>query len=163
MKIYVKIFDKDAIATDIEDINENTLVFIGDIDSEDFESIHSYNLKYIIGNLKLKYGKKYNLEYLEKCIGIIYLAGFENYESTRLNFLDNTLIIDLTHNKLLKSNIGELSEITKNDSKVVLEAVKQEGYPDHFEYEYTSNESSEDNNQPFVLEAVNNIKNQKKK
>ena len=81
-----KIFKSNLVARSIHEINENTKVYIGDLQLLDQSDnyINPYNLKYIYGSLETSINLPNKLENLERVFGIIYLTD----TNTNIKYID---------------------------------------------------------------------------
>ena len=81
-----KLFGKKHVACTLEEINQDTICYIGDlvIDSK----LPIYNLRYIYGSLQYKLNDMINLENLEIVVGNVYFGSMYNVEG-----LENLSII----------------------------------------------------------------------
>ena len=106
---FCKIFGKDKVAKRIEEINEDTVAYIGDLFYE--EKLPTYNLKYIYGNLYYFLDKIYNLENLEIVYGNILINT--SYIVKTLDGIDNLRNIQIFRIQNLFEGIIDLSFIEK--------------------------------------------------
>lgn len=126
-----KIFGEYAVAQDIDEIDENTICYIGELIIED--KLPTYNLRYVYGNVYIDYNFA-NLDNLEKVYGNIYICnighnneldGLSNLYMQRILFVEDTIdfecIFDIKY-----VNYGELIELTNKDYNYVLSVISKE-------------------------------------
>ena len=82
------IFGKDKVALEIEEINENTICYIGTLVVE--EKLPTYNLRYIFGNFYYRLDNISNFENLEVVYGIVGICFWIN----SLDGLENLRIVN---------------------------------------------------------------------
>ena len=123
------IFDKKYIVNHIEDIDENTICYIGDLTIE--KELPTYNLRYVYGDIFIDYNLS-KLDNLEKVYGNIYVYNVDNNkELDKLSNLDKQRILfieDIDYTDLILNikyiEYGELTQPTKEDYNYVLNIIK---------------------------------------
>ena len=123
-----KIFDKKYITEDINDINENTICFFGDLTIDD--NIPTYNLKYVYGEIYIDY-KYSNLDNLEKVYGDISIYNADN-NLDRLSNLNRQKVLLLYEElddlgdiyDIKYTENGELINLQETDYDYVLNTIK---------------------------------------
>ena len=98
-KDFCKIFGKDFVAQSIDEINENTIAYVGNLKID--YPLPTYNLKYIYGNLDYRLDKVYNLENLEVIYSDAYFPKLEKAEG-----LENLRIVGSIRCDNLKNSEG---------------------------------------------------------
>lgn len=125
-----KIFDLEYIVDNIDDIDENTICFVGDLTIDD--NISTYNLKYVYGEIYIDY-KYSNLDNLEKVYGDIYIYNADN-NLDRLSNLDRhkvLLLYDILDEigdvyDIKYAENGELVSLQEADYDYVFDTIKYE-------------------------------------
>ena len=128
-----KIFDLEYIVDNIEDIDENTICFVGDLTIDD--NIPTYNLKYVYGEIYIDY-KYSNLDNLEKVYGDIYIYNADN-NLDRLANLDKKKVLLMYE---LLDEIGDVYDIkyAENGELVSLQEADYDYVFDTIKYENIS-------------------------
>lgn len=86
---FIKIFGSDRVAQKVEEIDENTIAYIGFLYIN--RKMPTYNLRYVYGDLSYELSNAYNLENLQYIIGKAYFElltsaeGLENLQYISLN------------------------------------------------------------------------------
>lgn len=123
-----KIFDKKYITEDINDIDENTICFVGELTIDD--NIPTYNLQYVYGEIYIDY-KYSNLDNLEKVYGDISIYNADNnldrlsnleYHKVLLLYEEPDELGDIYDIKYIDN--GELISLQETDYDYVLNTIK---------------------------------------
>lgn len=121
----IKIFDPSQVATSDSKLNENTVVYIGDLYMDD--KYKTYNLQYIFGDLHTDFSKQNHLENLEKVIGAIYINNeldnisnirwLENIDTVYVGERNGIFFRDKNISCIKKYEYGNKEEINEDDLK----------------------------------------------
>ena len=139
-----KLFGKKHVACTLEEINQDTICYIGDlvIDSK----LPIYNLRYIYGSLQYKLNDIINLENLEIVAGYLNINNSNNYdELCNLKYVSSLKISNINNISSLNYFIKSLDLITILDLKFTSENI-------------VNNLDISDNIKILVLENIESIK-----
>ncbi len=122
---FCKMFNKKFVASTPNEINENTLCYIGDLLLE--YEMYTHNLRYIYGDITSWFDKVKNLENLEIVYGNVKFDYLKEYKD-----LDNLRIIDrvLSLNYIDKADFSSL-EYVDMLFMIGLESAKDIVMPEH--------------------------------